>query len=68
LPPNTDCDFFVIQVPKAPFGLALYQGDIETNKKGVGHGTFIVMRLPEVTWTRGEDSRCACDELAVRVS
>jgi hypothetical protein len=41
LPPNTDFDFFVIQVPKAPFGLAWYQGDIETNKKGVGHGTFI---------------------------
>ena len=30
LPPNTDFDFFVIQVPKAPFGLAWYQGDIET--------------------------------------
>jgi hypothetical protein len=41
LPPNTDFDFFVIQVPKAPFGLAWYQSDIETNKKGVGHGTFI---------------------------
>jgi hypothetical protein len=41
LPPNTDFDFFVIQVPKAPFGLAWYQGDIETNKNGVGHGTFI---------------------------
>jgi len=41
LPPNTDFDFFVIQVPKAPFGLAWYQGDIETNKNGVGHGRFI---------------------------
>src|SRR6516162_7665268 len=41
LPPNTDFDFFVIQVPKAPFGLAWYQGDIETNKDGVGHGEFI---------------------------
>src|SRR5262249_43484616 len=28
LPPNTDFDFFVIQVPKGPFGLAWYQGDI----------------------------------------
>ena len=41
LPPNTDFDFFVIQVPKAPFGLAWYQGDIETNRLGVGHETFI---------------------------
>ena len=32
LPPNTDFDFFVIQVPNKPFGLAWYQGDIETNK------------------------------------
>lgn len=41
LPPNTDFDFFVIQVPTAPFGLAWYQGDIETNHRGVGHGRFI---------------------------
>jgi hypothetical protein len=41
LPPNTDFDFFVIQVPKAPFGLAWYQGDIETNSQGVGHEIFI---------------------------
>jgi hypothetical protein len=34
LPPNTDFDFFVIQVPNKPFGLAWYQGDIETNKDG----------------------------------
>jgi len=40
LPPNTDFDFFVIQLPKAPFGLAWYQGDIETNKNGRGHETF----------------------------
>jgi hypothetical protein len=41
LPANTDFDFFVIQVPNAPFGLSWYQGDIETNRNGVGHGTFI---------------------------
>ena len=41
LPPNTDFDFFVIQVPNAPFGLSWYQGDIETNKDGVGYGEFI---------------------------
>jgi hypothetical protein len=34
LPPNTDFDFFVIQVPNAPFGLAWYQGDLETDDKG----------------------------------
>src|SRR5262245_40002401 len=31
LPPNTDFDFFVIQVPNAPFGLSWYQGDVQTN-------------------------------------
>jgi len=40
LPPNTDFDFFVIQVPKAPFGLAWYQGDIETDDHGNGVGDF----------------------------
>jgi hypothetical protein len=41
LPPNTDFDFFVIQVPNKPFGLAWYQGDIETNKDGRGYGRFV---------------------------
>ena len=41
LPPNTDFDFFVIQVPNKPFGLAWYQGDIETNKDGNGFNRFI---------------------------
>ena len=41
LPPNTDFDLFVIQVPNKPFGLAWYQGDIETNKDGVGYGEFV---------------------------
>jgi hypothetical protein len=41
LPPNTDFDFFVIQEPNKPFGLAWYQGDIETNKDGAGYGRFI---------------------------
>jgi hypothetical protein len=41
LPPNTDFDFFVIQVPKSPFGVAWYQGDIQTNKNGRGHGQFV---------------------------
>jgi hypothetical protein len=41
LPPKTDFDFFVIQKPGAPFGLAWYQGDIETDDNGEGHGRFI---------------------------
>jgi len=41
LPPKTEFDFFVIQVPNGPFGMAWYQGDIETNEHGVGHGRFI---------------------------
>jgi hypothetical protein len=34
LPPNTDFDFFVIQVPNAPFGLSWYQGDLQTDDNG----------------------------------
>jgi hypothetical protein len=41
LPANTEFDFFVIQKPGAPFGLAWYQGDIETDDDGAGHGRFI---------------------------
>jgi hypothetical protein len=41
LPPNTSFDFFVIQVPNGPFGLAWYQGDIKTNAQGVGYQRFI---------------------------
>jgi hypothetical protein len=41
LPPNTSFDLFVIQVPKAPFGVAWYLGDIDTNAKGRGAQRFI---------------------------
>src|SRR5215831_12148146 len=41
LPPNTEFDFFVIQIPNAPFGMAWYQGDIETNHEGKGQQKFI---------------------------
>jgi len=34
LPPKTEFDLFVIQVPKAPFGISWYQGDIVTDKNG----------------------------------
>jgi len=41
LPAKTEFDFFVIQVPTAPFGVSWYQGDIETNHRGEGHQRFI---------------------------
>src|SRR5262245_19237536 len=41
LPPNTEFDFFVIQIPHPDFGLSWYQGDIETDDEGEGHGRFI---------------------------
>ena len=41
LPKNTGFDFFVIQVPNAPFGMSWYQGDIQTNDNGAATGTFI---------------------------
>jgi hypothetical protein len=41
LPPKTDFDFFVIQVPNAPFGISWYQGDLETNGHGDATGKFI---------------------------
>ena len=34
LPPNTEFDFFVIQVPNAPFGLSWYQGDLQSDSNG----------------------------------
>jgi hypothetical protein len=40
LPAFTDFDFFVIQVPAAPFGMSWYQGDIETDATGEGTGHF----------------------------
>lgn len=40
MPPKTEFATFLIQVPKSPFGLAWYQGDIETNADGRGVGDF----------------------------
>jgi hypothetical protein len=40
LPAHTNFDLFVLQVPKTPFGLSWYQGDIETDDKGNGHQQF----------------------------
>jgi hypothetical protein len=41
LPPSTDFDLFVIQVPTSPFGLAWYMGDMLTDAKGEAVGDFI---------------------------
>ena len=38
---NTDFDFFVIQVPAAPFGMSWYQGDIQTGSTGSKTQNFI---------------------------
>ena len=40
LPPNTDFDVFVIQVPNAPFGISWYQGDLLTDATGKGSQYF----------------------------
>jgi hypothetical protein len=34
LPPKTEFDFFVLQVPKAPFGMSWYQADVHTDEYG----------------------------------
>ena len=41
LPPKTEFDLFVIQVPNGPFGLSWYQGDVETNGAGKANATFV---------------------------
>ena len=41
LPPKTDFDFFVIQVPNAPFGMSWYQGDMESDSYGNATGKFV---------------------------
>lgn len=41
LPPNAEFDLFVTQLPNAPFGMAWYQGDMESNAKGKAVGDFI---------------------------
>jgi hypothetical protein len=41
LPANTNFNVFVIQVPKSPFGVAWYQGDLVTDKHGHAHQEFI---------------------------
>jgi hypothetical protein len=39
LPANTGFDLFIIQLPDAPFGVAWYQSDLDTNHQGEGSVT-----------------------------
>jgi hypothetical protein len=41
LPPNTDFDLFVIQVPTTPFGLSWYLGDMLTDGTGTAVADFV---------------------------
>jgi hypothetical protein len=41
LPPRTEFDAFVIQLPNAPFGLSWYQGDLTTDDNGKGVADFV---------------------------
>jgi hypothetical protein len=41
LPPKTEFDAFVIQLPNTPFGMSWYQGDLTTDEKGRGVADFI---------------------------
>jgi hypothetical protein len=40
LPAKTTFTFFVIQVPRFPFGMAWYQGDVTTDARGLAVGDF----------------------------
>ncbi len=41
LPPNTGFDVFILQDPLAPFGVAWYQGDIDTDDDGEGRQRYV---------------------------
>ncbi|WP_144259436.1 hypothetical protein [Methylocystis sp. ATCC 49242] len=40
LPANTALDLFITQVPKPPFGMSWYQGDLQTDANGRAVGDF----------------------------
>ena len=41
LPPKTEFDAFILQLPNSPFGLSWYQGDLTTDENGRGVAQFI---------------------------
>ena len=49
LPPKSDFDLFVLQLPTAPFGVSWYQGDVETNEDGHGN-VRVIGRFSEETF------------------
>lgn len=55
LPPNTKFDLFILQLPREPFGISWYAGDIETNANGQGKGRFIG-RFNRETFAMAPDS------------
>ena len=55
LPPNTKFELFILQLPKEPYGIAWYAGDIKTNKQGYGKGVF-VGRFNRETFAMAPDS------------
>jgi hypothetical protein len=40
LPANVEFAVFLLQVPRFPFGLSWYQGDVGTDRRGNGHAVF----------------------------
>ena len=56
LPPKTDFDFFVIQAPNGPFGIAWYQGDIETNEQALATASSSVASMKR----RSSSRQAAC--------
>ena len=58
LPSNTKFNLFLLQLPgrgEEPFGIASYEGDIETNAQGDGKGVFIG-RFSRETFVMAPDS------------
>jgi hypothetical protein len=45
LPPATDFDLFVLQAPTPPFGVAWYQGDVETRADGTSDTHHFIGRF-----------------------
>ncbi|SCG45841.1 hypothetical protein [Micromonospora humi] len=41
LPPRTNFDLFVLQVPDAPFGVSWYQSDMRSNQHGLARATVV---------------------------
>lgn len=63
LPANTNFDLFNIQVPKFPFGLSWYLGDMQNDGTGKATGTFVGRFQPRAVHRRprgrvGAPHRC----------